>query len=206
MGPPILTWEPNTLQPTRLEFSLFVFCPQISLQTSAASRRSGSGFSAPSASSVSHARGLCPCRGGLCPCHGGLCRLCRGFGRVDRPPCRDCDCAASRAPAALAAVWNDTAYLNRGWCSFEHGMARVAAAHVEKAIALERRVYGAVDFASQLRLASVQSRLKQHTASLRSCRAALLSALRKLAKSENVKAQCVECLRTVSERVAGAGR
>ncbi len=35
---------------------------------------------------------------------------------------------------------------------------------------------------------------------------ALLSALRKLAKSENVKAQCVECLRTVSERVAGAGR
>ena len=30
------------------------------------------------------------------------------------------------APAALVAVWNDTAYLNRGWCSFEHGMARVA--------------------------------------------------------------------------------
>ena len=36
---------------------------------------------------------------------------------------------------------------------------------------------------------------------------ALLSALTKLAKSEGVKAQCVECLRSVSERVSsGAGK
>jgi hypothetical protein len=62
------------------------------------------------------------------------------------------------APAALAAVWNDTAYLNRGWCSFEHGMARVAAAHVEKAIAQLAR-HGAAGLPDLIRRAVHRGKL-----------------------------------------------
>ena len=36
-------------------------------------------------------------------------------------------------PSVITAVWNGTAYVDRGWCNFEQGVARVAQAHVEMA-------------------------------------------------------------------------
>ena len=48
-----------------------------------------------------------------------------------------------------------------------------AHSYMAKAMTLERKAYGAVDFATHLRMAAVSARLSHHTVSLKHCKAAL---------------------------------
>lgn len=68
----------------------------------------------------------------------------------------------------LPVVMNNLAY-------FYYRKHKYPAAHsyMTKAMTLERKAYGAVDFATHLRMAAVSARLSHHTVSLKHCKAAL---------------------------------
>lgn len=68
----------------------------------------------------------------------------------------------------LPVVMNNLAY-------FYYRKHKYPAAHsyMTKAMTLERKAYGAVDFATHLRMAAVSTRLSHHTVSLKHCKAAL---------------------------------
>lgn len=68
----------------------------------------------------------------------------------------------------LPVVMNNLAY-------FYYRKHKYPAAHsyMTKAMQLERKAYGAVDFATHLRMAAVSARLSHHTVSLKHCKAAL---------------------------------
>ena len=62
---------------------------------------------------------------------------------------------------------------NLAYYYYRRGKFASASAYMGKAVQMERHAYGAVDFATHLRLAAVASKMKQHVESLKHCRASL---------------------------------
>ena len=62
---------------------------------------------------------------------------------------------------------------NLAFYYFRRGKHASATAYMQKAMQMERTVYGAVDFATHLRMAAVEAKVKNHAESLKHCRAAL---------------------------------
>jgi len=68
----------------------------------------------------------------------------------------------------LPVIMNNLAFFY-----YRKGKHASAMAYMQRTLQMERRAYGAVDFATHLRMAAVASKLKHHSDSLKHCKAAL---------------------------------
>jgi len=76
-------------------------------------------------------------------------------------------------PARERAQILPVAMNNLAYFYYRKGKYQASHAHMAKAMQMERKAYGAVDFATHLRMAAVTARLSHHTEALGHCRAAL---------------------------------